>query len=107
MRFAARPFRVGFGYGGYQGTGIRMCRVIDDVGRIADLHNAPQVHHRDSTLPGEIFCERKVVRDEDNSKVEFVAQPVQHLQNADANADIDHTHRFVGNDETRINGKTF
>ena len=76
-----------------------MLRVPDDLAGRALLDDPAEVHDRDPV--GEVRRRREVVRDHQDREP-ALPQPVEQLQDAGADRDVEHRDRLVGDEQPRL-----
>ena len=64
---------------------------------VADLHDAPEVHHRDAV--GDVPHHREVVRDEDVGQPEVALQVGEQVDDLRLDGDVERGDRLVADDE--------
>src|SRR5918994_5373975 len=77
----------------------------NDTLRGTEFDHAPEVHYADPPFPGEVLGNREVVGYEQERHPEFLLQPQQHVEQTDAQRDVDHRDGLVGHDELGVDGE--
>ncbi len=90
-----------FRYRGQQQLCVRMLGAREDRLRRPALHQMPRVHHEDPV--GDVASAGQVVRDVQDREVLLVTEARHHVEQADADRDVQHRDRFVGEDQRRTN----
>ena len=74
MPLMPRQFRVGFRHRRQQRLCIGMARVGNHTRRWPLLDNAAQIHDDNPPVPGKIFRQRQVMRNEQKSNIKFALE---------------------------------
>ncbi len=80
-----------------------MARCGEERALVRDLDDAPEVHHRDAVR--DVLDHREVVRDEDVREAEALLQVLQQVHHLRLHRDVERRHRFVADDELRLDGE--
>lgn len=89
--------------GAEQSGGIRVARAGEDFKRWPDLDHPSGVHDRDTM--SDLRHHSQIMGDEQQSEIEFFAEPGEQLDDLLLNGDIERGRRFVGDQHARPHGK--
>jgi hypothetical protein len=92
--------RVGDRNRGEQRDRVRVERVVVEIVRGRELHDLPQVHHRDPVR--DVPDDREVVRDEEVRELEVLLQLLHQVDDLRLDRDVERRHRLVADDEVRV-----
>ena len=101
-RMRAR-FAVHAGHGRQQRLRVRVVRPAEHRLRIADLHDPPEVHHRDPV--GEVAHDAQVVGDQQVAGLALGLQLGQDVQDRGLDRNVERARGLVGDDDARIAGE--
>src|SRR5919107_2547361 len=77
----------------------------DESLRDTEFDHAPQIHDTYPPFPGEVLGDREVVGYEQERHPELLLQPQQHVEQPDAQRDVDHRDGLIGHDELGVDGE--
>ncbi len=86
-----------------QRLGVRVMRPVEHVVGLADLHDPPEVHHRDAI--GEVTHHTEIVADEQVAGALLGLQLGQQVEDGGLHRHVEGAGRLVADDDARIAGK--
>ena len=95
--------RSAFRNRGEESRGVRMLRILVQLGRRADLDDMAEVHDRDAV--GDVPDDAQIVRDEDVGEVEIGLQALEEVENLGLDRDVERRDRLVADDQLRAEGE--
>jgi len=94
-------FRIGYWCRREQCFGVGMPRRHEQLPRRRHLDDMAQIHDRD--VVGDMANNCQVMRDEQHRQAKLLLQLLKQVDNLRLHGDIERGHRFVGDDELRLN----
>ena len=91
---------VGQRHGRQQRLRVGVQGLLVDLLVVADLDDAPEVHHRDAV--GDVAHHRQVVGDEDVGELELLLELLQQVDDLRLHRDVERRHRLVADDDLGV-----
>ena len=101
----ALAFGIGihFGYGGDEGLGVGMFRLVEEVAGFGGFDDFSQVHDHDPAA--DVFDDSEVVRDEQVGDAVFLLEVLEEVDDLGLDGDIERADGFIADDQFRFDGE--
>src|SRR5688572_14164761 len=76
---------------------------MNDLLRLADLDDAPEVHDRDAIA--DVLYHAEIVRDEQVCQAELLLKVLEQIEDLCLHRDVERRHRLIANNELRLHRK--